>query len=235
MNPKSKKPRKQRRFWRNLPLHLAQKRLAIHLNKELKKELKKTALPCRKEDAVQIVRGQFRGKTGKIAGVNYKKGTVTIEKILRKKTDGKEVLVPIQASNLILTAVERKDEARFGKKPAKTAVPKEAAKAKKEESPVALKVKSDSEEIKAKPKLAEKTVFAEAKKDVKTDMQKAKFESLKASQFGAKKEEKMPGQKTKFEQLKSAQFGAASKKEVTKFNDKNTEIIKPTKKAGAKK
>lgn len=155
MNPKSKKPGKQRLYGYHMALHLAQKRLAVHLSKELKKEFKKTALPVRKDDTVKIVRGGFKGKTGKIIGVNYKKGTVTIEKIMRKKTDGKEVLVPVQASNLIMTAVEQKDEARFGKKPSKKTAPKET---KKEEKPIAK-----AETKKAEEKPSPKTTHTPAK------------------------------------------------------------------------
>ncbi len=119
MNPKSKKPRKQRRFAAARALHLAQQHVAGHLNKALRQELKKRALPVRTGDTVKVVRGQFSGKTGKIVGVQYKTGKITLEKIVRKKTDGKEVLIPIHASNVVLTELERKDEARFGQKPSK--------------------------------------------------------------------------------------------------------------------
>lgn len=123
MNPKSKKPRKQRKNWLNQPLHLKQKRLSIHASREIRKEFKKRSLPAKKGDTVRVLRGGLKGKTGKITQVEYATGRVFIEKIVRKKSGGKEVLIPFQASNLLLVELNREDEARFGKKPSKEKKP----------------------------------------------------------------------------------------------------------------
>jgi large subunit ribosomal protein L24 len=119
MNPKSKKARKQRAFSAHLPLHLQQKRLAVHLNEALQKENKKRSLSVRKGDTVKVMRGEHKGKSGKITAVSYAKGKVFIEKLVLKKAKGKEAMIPIHASNLLLTELNREDEARFGKKTAK--------------------------------------------------------------------------------------------------------------------
>ncbi len=119
MNPKSKKPNKQRKYQANLALHQKQKRLAVHLSKELRTEMKTRAVPAKKGDTVKIVNGKQFGKTGKIIEVNYGTQRVTIEKVVRKKSDGKEVPIPVHASNLVITELETKDERRFSKPVAK--------------------------------------------------------------------------------------------------------------------
>ncbi len=124
MNPKSKKARKQRAFSAHLPLHLQQKRLTVHTNESLHKETKKRGISVRKGDTVQVLRGEYRGKSGKVTGVLYANGKVFIEKLALKKASGKEAMIPIHASNLLLTELNREDEARFGKKP-KEKKPKE--------------------------------------------------------------------------------------------------------------
>lgn len=116
MNPKSKKARKQRAFSAHLPLHLQQKRLSAHTNESLHKETKKRSISVRKGDTVQVMRGEHRGKSGKITAVSYARGKVFIEKLVLKKASGKEAMIPIHASNLLLTELNREDEARFGKK-----------------------------------------------------------------------------------------------------------------------
>ncbi|MEM4598360.1 MAG: 50S ribosomal protein L24 [Candidatus Diapherotrites archaeon] len=112
----SKKPEKQRKKIKEMPLHQRKKIVSAHLSKELKEELKRRSLPVRKGDTVKIVRGSFKGKSGKVSKVNVRKGFVYIEKIVRKKANGAEVQVPINASNLIITSLERSDEKRFKKR-----------------------------------------------------------------------------------------------------------------------
>src|SRR3989338_4875701 len=119
MNPKSKKPNKQRKYQANLALHQKQKRLSVHLSKELRKEYKTRAVPLKKGDLVKVVSGNQFGKTGKVTEVNYDSQRVAIEKIMRKKSDGKEIPILIHASNLMIMELETKDDRRFKNAPAK--------------------------------------------------------------------------------------------------------------------
>lgn len=133
----SSKPKKQRKFHYNMPLHKKQQLLASHLDKKLRKELGTRSIALRKGDVVKILRGKKKGSSGKIIDVNYNKGTVFIEKIVRKKANGEEIPMPLQASNLLVTDLDSSDARRFkGKKmpekkeEEKPAEEKEAAKAK---------------------------------------------------------------------------------------------------------
>ena len=110
--PKSAKPRKQRKFLYTAPLHLKRKILASHLSKELREKYKRRALPLRKGDEVQVMRGKFKGKTGKIARVNYKKYRAYIEGITRKRTVGTEAQVSLHPSKLKIVNLNLADKKR---------------------------------------------------------------------------------------------------------------------------
>jgi len=115
MKFKSSKPAKKRLRYYAKPLHQIGKDFGIHLSKELRVQLKRRSLECRKGDTVKVVRGgkQFVGKQGKIVEIRRKKRQVLIEGIVRKKSNGQEVLVPFRPSNLIIVGIEDKDSRRF--------------------------------------------------------------------------------------------------------------------------
>src|SRR3972149_8932632 len=73
-------PRKQRKRAAQAPWHVKHKALAAHVDPELRKKYKGSlprCLPLRKGDEVLIARGSFRGREGKIIGVDGPKGTAT--------------------------------------------------------------------------------------------------------------------------------------------------------------
>jgi len=70
-------------------------------------------VPLKKGDTVKVMRGSFAGKEGAITDVERASGRVFIEKIVRKKSDGSEVRVGIDASNLLVTGMERTDRKRL--------------------------------------------------------------------------------------------------------------------------
>lgn len=99
---KSKKPSKQRKSFYHTPLHKRHKLLAAHLSKELRNQLRKRSLPIRKGDEVKVMRGKFKGTTGKISKIDLKRLKVYIENVKRKKVSGEEVHVPINPSKLLM-------------------------------------------------------------------------------------------------------------------------------------
>lgn len=99
---KSKKPSKQRKAFYQAPLHKRHKLLAAHLSKELRVQLKRRSLPVRKGDEVRVMRGKFKGTTGKISEVDLKKLKIYVENIKRKKVSGEEIHIPIHPSNLLI-------------------------------------------------------------------------------------------------------------------------------------
>jgi large subunit ribosomal protein L24 len=111
--PKSKKPRKQRKFLFTAPLHLRRKFLSAHLSKELREKYKTRSFPLRKGDEVEVMRGEFKKRTGKIARVDLKKCKVYVEGITIKRTDGTERLKAIHPSNLKILRLALEDKKRL--------------------------------------------------------------------------------------------------------------------------
>lgn len=110
--PKSSKPRKQRKFLFTAPLHLRRRFMSSHLSKELRGKYKRRSLPVRKGDEVEIMRGSFKDKKGKITRVDIKKYKVYVEGATRRRTTGVDVQVPIHPSNLKIINLNLEDKRR---------------------------------------------------------------------------------------------------------------------------
>ena len=123
----SSKPKKQRKWHYTKPVGELSKDFGVHLDKELRKQVKVRSVQARKGDTVKIMRGnkEFVGKQGKLTSVLRKKRMVLIEGITKKKLNGTDRLVPFRPSNLLLVAFEDKDEKRFKRKTVKKKVAKD--------------------------------------------------------------------------------------------------------------
>ncbi len=106
----SKSPRKQRRNVKNSPVHANKKHLKCRLDEFLQDEYGLRSLVVKKGDLVKIMRGQFRDTEGKVTHVNYKDRRVLLDSATVTKADGKEVSIPIHASNLQIVKLELDDE-----------------------------------------------------------------------------------------------------------------------------
>ena len=136
----SSQVRKQRKYRANAPLHILRKLLSSSLSKELRTKYGTRNTNIRKGDGVLIMRGRFKGKTGKIASVDLKKQRVSIEGIQNKKKDGTKINVYFNTSNLQIQTLsgDKKRLKRTGKKvevkeEKKTEVKKEEKEPKKTE------------------------------------------------------------------------------------------------------
>jgi len=105
----SEQPRKQRKMMYNAPLHRRRKMIASHLADDLILKYKRRSLPVVKGDTVKVMRGEFRGHTGKVRSVDTKKWRVEVEGVVITKVDGKKVPRPVHASNLLITRLNLTD------------------------------------------------------------------------------------------------------------------------------
>ncbi len=111
----SKKPRKQRKYTYNAPLHLKRKLVKTKVSEDLEEKYKVKNLIVRKNDIVKVLRGEFKGKQGKVIGFSNKDyRRVLIEGIEVEKKAGEKKLIPIHHSNLLIVSVEE-DPKRFKK------------------------------------------------------------------------------------------------------------------------
>ena len=108
----TKQPRKQRKFLHNAPLHLRSKIMAATLSEDLRSKYGIRSMPVRVGDRVRIMRGDFKGKEGKVAELDLRRYRIYVEGVTQKKTDGTEVFYPVHPSNVMIVELNLEDERR---------------------------------------------------------------------------------------------------------------------------
>ena len=110
---RSSQPRKQRKYRNNAPLHIKKKFMSCHLSRDLRKKHNKRNILVRKGDSVKILRGQFKGKSGKIEKVDAVRERVFISGIEITKNEGGKSFYPIHPSNIMITSLMLEDKKRL--------------------------------------------------------------------------------------------------------------------------
>jgi len=108
----SNKPKKQRKYRTNAPLHIKGKFLHAHLSEQLSKRYGRRTIRVRKGDKVKIMTGQFKEKSGKVEQVMTKEGKLFVTGIEIQKKDGTKTKYPIAASNVMITDLDLNDKKR---------------------------------------------------------------------------------------------------------------------------
>lgn len=115
--------RSERKFRFRAKLHEKKSFLHVHTSKDLRAGMNKKSrsVLVNKGDTVKVMRGSFKGKTGKVLDVDHLKSTLHVEGVFRKNARGKEVLIRLQPSNLLLIGLKAtKDRAKILKADVKT-------------------------------------------------------------------------------------------------------------------
>lgn len=113
MKIKSAQPRKKRKFLYTAPLHIRRKLMSAHLSKDLRTRYKTRSFPLRKNDEVEVMRGKFKGKKGKVTGVDYKNYKIYVEGVTRRRTAGTEAQVAIHPSKVRIFNLDLTDKKRL--------------------------------------------------------------------------------------------------------------------------
>ena len=112
ISEKAQQPRRQRKARYNAPLHIRHKFMSAPLSEELRDKYGKRSLPLRKGDMVKVMRGDDKGKEGKVRSVDLKNEEITVEGVVVARSDLSEVPRPIHPSNVMITKLELKDKLR---------------------------------------------------------------------------------------------------------------------------
>lgn len=115
MSSSSIQPRKQRLALYSAPHHVARKAMASHLSEELLLKYNRRSLTVISGDEVKVLRGDHKGKSGKIVGVDVSARKVNVEGVTNKKADGTEVALPVDPSNLVIVKLNLEDKRRVAK------------------------------------------------------------------------------------------------------------------------
>ncbi|KAJ2044159.1 60S ribosomal protein L26B [Coemansia sp. S2] len=102
----SSSSRKSRRAHFTAPSHIRRKLMAAGLSKDLRKKHDVRAIPVRKGDEVIVIRGQHKGREGKVLSVYRKKWVIHIEHLTREKVNGASVQIPVHPSNVAITTLK---------------------------------------------------------------------------------------------------------------------------------
>jgi len=109
---RSRKPRKQRKYIRNAPLHIKGKFLSCHLSKELRQKHGTRNFRIRVGDKVKVMRGQFKGRVGKVERIDLKHTRVYVTGVEIAKKQGGKVIYPLHPSNLVIIEMQVDDKKR---------------------------------------------------------------------------------------------------------------------------
>ncbi len=110
----SKQPRKQRKARFEARLHERQHLAHAHISKELRAKLKtkRRSIEVRKGDRVKILRGEHKGKSGKVTRVDLNDLKIYVEGALHRKAKGNEVPAPVDPSNVVIVDADFGDKWR---------------------------------------------------------------------------------------------------------------------------
>lgn len=110
---KSVQPRKQRKYRYNAPLHTLSNFLSVNLSKELRVKHNTRSIKLRKGDKIKVVRGQHKGKAGKVERLSLKYTKVYVAGIEILRKDGTKSLIPLEPSNLQIVDLDKSDKKRL--------------------------------------------------------------------------------------------------------------------------
>jgi large subunit ribosomal protein L24 len=205
----SKQRRKQRKYRANAPLHLKRKFVSANLAKNLREKHHKRSVPIRKGDSVEIMRGTYKGKSGKVDEVDIKNNRIFVKGVDFIKKDGSKVRFPLSPSNLQITSLVADDNRRFGMSEGKSKKGEEKKKeSKKDSSEKYETVKSESDTSKTSTKGKSK-----ASSNKKSSLTK------KAKSNGKKTRKAKSGSETKKKGSKSKSGKTKTKKDSTKNSE----------------
>jgi large subunit ribosomal protein L24 len=108
----SKQPRKQRKARYNAPLHQKQKYMGARLSSELSVKYNTRSAPVITGDTVTVMRGDYKGISGKVEKVDLHAGTIHVYGVVSTKVNGEEVPRPLYPSVVMITKLELKDKMR---------------------------------------------------------------------------------------------------------------------------
>ena len=143
------------------------KQIGAALSKDLRKKYPRRSIRIMINDTVKVIRGEYKGITGKVAKISTESNSIAIEGNKKEKLKGEKVDVYIHSTNTIITSLNTDDKWRLKilekKSKSKIKAMKEEAK-KKSEVKSADKKKS---EVKSADKKKSEVKSADKKKGLK--------------------------------------------------------------------
>jgi ribosomal protein uL24 len=109
MHVSSTSPRRQRRGLYTADHFERRRRMTVLLSRELRERFHCRSLPVRKGDTVRVLSGSFVGREERVAKVDRRGYTVTLDNVTLKTTEDKLKALPLRPSHLVITRLNLAD------------------------------------------------------------------------------------------------------------------------------
>lgn len=109
MSTTSRLPRRQRKAVFTADTFERRKRMAVPLSRELRRRYGRRQVPVRKGDTVRILSGSYVGREERVAKIDRRSYSVTLDNVTGKTADAKLKPLPIRTSHLLLTKLNLAD------------------------------------------------------------------------------------------------------------------------------
>ena len=144
---------------RNNKMHRAinqivSKQVCAPLSKQLRKNYTRRSIRIIADDTVKVIRGEYKGITGKVTKISTESNSVAIEGNKKEKLKGEKIDVYIHSTNMIITSLNTNDKWRLKileKKP-KSKIKSMKDKSEKKDDVKLLAKKKDDVKLLAKKK-----------------------------------------------------------------------------------
>ena len=128
-------------------MQLLNKQICAPISKDLRKKYSRRSARVMLDDTVKVIRGEYKGITGKVSKISTDSNSIAIEGNKKEKLKGDKIDIYIHVTNVIITALNTDDKWRLKILEKKS---KSKIKSMKEE---AKRKESKKEEIKKKDTL----------------------------------------------------------------------------------
>jgi len=88
------------------------KQISTPISKDLRKKYSRRSIRIMVNDTVKVIRGEYKGLTGKVTKISSDSNSVAIEGNKKEKLKGEKIDVYIHSTNVIITALNTNDKWR---------------------------------------------------------------------------------------------------------------------------
>ena len=89
------------------------KQIAAPITKELRKKYSRRNARIMLDDTVKVIRGEYKGITGKVSKISTENNSIAIEGNKKEKLKGDKIDIYIHTTNVIITALNTDDKWRL--------------------------------------------------------------------------------------------------------------------------
>ena len=108
---KPTKVRNQQRY--RATAQVVNKQISAPISKDLRKKYSRRNVRVTIDDTVRVIRGEYKGISGKVTKVSTQNNSIAIEGNKKEKLKGEKVDVYIHSTNVIITALNTDDKWRL--------------------------------------------------------------------------------------------------------------------------